>query len=79
MPKKKPVKKTSEKKKSANRKKISPQKKPIQRKKPKRSKRSSVSASAQIHQGTGAATVEAGVPTNDVPEHDVASKYGGES
>ena len=79
MRKKKPAKKKSGKKKSASRKKMNRSKKPIQHKKATHSKGPSGGSSAQIHQGVGAATAEAGVSTNDVPENDVTSEYGGES
>jgi hypothetical protein len=66
MRKKKPAKKKSGKKESASRKNVNRRKKPIKRKKATHSKGPSGGSSAQIHQGVGAATAEAGVSTNGV-------------
>jgi hypothetical protein len=69
MRKKKLTKKKSGKKKSPSRKKTNRRKKPIRRKKATPSKGPSGGSSAQIHQGVGTATAEAGVSMDDGPQN----------
>ena len=64
------------KRKSVGRKKTNRRKKPIRGRKLMHSKRPAGGSSAQIHQGIGATTTEAGVSMNDVLEDDVTSGRG---